>query len=339
MYGDSGFTDETGAGGYAGSSGGDWIGAVIGAGAGLYDSHQNRKASKENTMRTIDANKREAELAYQRQVEMWNMENLYNSPEAQMGRFNKAGLNPHLIYGNGSAASGNSSGFPEYQPARVQYDIQAAKYGAPIASILPTLMAVGSWMQNMRLTEAELKAKQVGMERTETDTERLRQMIDFLVEKNPQILRSGQQQYEIGQYQKDTQMFGRDKARQTLFEMEQKFRNNYGQGLFEDMGSAFQPRGDGKFAPIGGLQKLKFLQEESNTKLKQAQASWADMDITNPQAIMMMVLNGVMGMAGASMRMRAPGKGPQINNARPTGVRRRVHPSRRVASKPKGYYD
>lgn len=37
----------------------------------------------------------------------WKMQNEYNSPQAQMARFKSAGLNPNLIYGQGS--SGNSA--------------------------------------------------------------------------------------------------------------------------------------------------------------------------------------------------------------------------------------
>lgn len=40
--------------------------------------------------------------------ENWEMENLYNSPEAQMQRLKKAGLNPNLVYGNGATAMGGS---------------------------------------------------------------------------------------------------------------------------------------------------------------------------------------------------------------------------------------
>lgn len=307
MYGTSGYADETGGGGYTGSGGTDVIGAVIGAGAGLYDSYQNRKASKLNTIRTINANKAEAELAYQRSLDMWNKQNLYNTPEAQMQRFNQAGLNPHLIYGQGSG--GNAQGFPEYQPAEQRYNIEAAQYGAPIASILPTLMAVGTWMQNMRLTEAELKNKNVGAARTETDTERIRQLIEYLSQKNPQALTEGANKISLFPYQKEAQRFGAQKAYIGMEDMEQSFRAKYGEELYRNM------RHDSASPPgqLGGLIREKFLQEQSATKLKQAQASWADMDITNPQALMMMVLNGVMGMAGASMRMRAPGKGPQVN--------------------------
>jgi len=44
-----------------------------------------------------------------RDRKMWRMQNEYNSPEAQMRRLKKAGLNPHLVYGNAQIV-GNSVG-------------------------------------------------------------------------------------------------------------------------------------------------------------------------------------------------------------------------------------
>lgn len=41
--------------------------------------------------------------------ELWDYQNAYNTPQAQMERFKAAGLNPHLIYGGGSANAGNAS--------------------------------------------------------------------------------------------------------------------------------------------------------------------------------------------------------------------------------------
>lgn len=61
----------------------------------------------------------ENEKAYARSVEMWNMQNQYNSPTAQMSRLRQAGLNPNLVYGSG--VTGNSAGSaPQYQPAKIQ---------------------------------------------------------------------------------------------------------------------------------------------------------------------------------------------------------------------------
>lgn len=41
-------------------------------------------------------------------IDMWNRNNEYNSPINQMNRFNAAGLNPNLIYGQGNAGNSGS---------------------------------------------------------------------------------------------------------------------------------------------------------------------------------------------------------------------------------------
>lgn len=44
-------------------------------------------------------------------LEFWNMQNTYNSPQEQMKRLQAAGLNPNLVYGDG--ATGNVASAPE----------------------------------------------------------------------------------------------------------------------------------------------------------------------------------------------------------------------------------
>ena len=44
--------------------------------------------------------KRRQDLANTQNIEFWNMQNAYNTPKAQMGRLQDAGLNPNLIYGS-----------------------------------------------------------------------------------------------------------------------------------------------------------------------------------------------------------------------------------------------
>lgn len=52
---------------------------------------------------------REAEeRQWKRTVKMWNMNNEYNKPVNQVLRLKEAGLNPALLYGNGSSSTGNS---------------------------------------------------------------------------------------------------------------------------------------------------------------------------------------------------------------------------------------
>jgi hypothetical protein len=52
-------------------------------------------------------------------IQFWNMQNEYNSPQAQMDRLQKAGLNPNLVYDKGNAIqpAGNIS-TPDVQPGQ-----------------------------------------------------------------------------------------------------------------------------------------------------------------------------------------------------------------------------
>ena len=54
-------------------------------------------------------------------LEQWHRQNKYNSPEAQMERLKAAGLNPHLLYGQGvKGATGQADAVPGYdQPGSV----------------------------------------------------------------------------------------------------------------------------------------------------------------------------------------------------------------------------
>lgn len=60
-----------------------------------------------------------AEYQFQKDNEMWDKMNEYNTPQNQMQRFSDAGLNPHLIYGKGT--SGNANQMPQYQRSRTDY--------------------------------------------------------------------------------------------------------------------------------------------------------------------------------------------------------------------------
>lgn len=59
-------------------------------------------------------NKKLQDNAFAHNVEMWNMQNAYNTPSAQMERLQAAGLNPNLVYGNGGATN-TASDYPKYQ--------------------------------------------------------------------------------------------------------------------------------------------------------------------------------------------------------------------------------
>lgn len=73
----------------------------------ISQAHQNKK------------NRQFSENMYNRQKadnrEFWNIQNDYNSPQAQMKRFQDAGLNPHLIYGQGNPGNAGAISTPDVQ--------------------------------------------------------------------------------------------------------------------------------------------------------------------------------------------------------------------------------
>jgi len=84
------------------------------------DSIANVGTSIYNTNKTISANKQMAQYAYEKDLAMWNLQNQYNSPASQMQRYKDAGLNPMLIYSQGS--SGNASQLPKYQAPKQEFN-------------------------------------------------------------------------------------------------------------------------------------------------------------------------------------------------------------------------
>ncbi|AXH77374.1 MAG: DNA pilot protein [Microviridae sp.] len=85
--------------------------------------------------------KRENRLAYERNLEMWNKQNLYNHPSQQMERLKAAGLNPNLVYGNGTSTVAGPG--PTMQPATPN-----------IKTGLDPLGKLGQF-QNLQLTKAQ----------------------------------------------------------------------------------------------------------------------------------------------------------------------------------------
>lgn len=98
-------------------------GAAISAGASMYGVKKHNEAQR-----------RESELAYQRERQSIAEQNAYNSTSAQMARLSAAGLNPNMIYDNGQqAAAGTQEDIPRYQPAEMDNAFEpAANAGASI---------------------------------------------------------------------------------------------------------------------------------------------------------------------------------------------------------------
>lgn len=133
------------------------IGGFVNSIANYQDTMAQARQSRENAIMQYHIQSKLNEDAYKRNLEMWHMQNMYNSPAEQMKRFGEAGLNPHLIYGQGTP--GNAQAPPQYVPPEVGIRFQAPRVGAALTSAIPMLMQIGSWMQSMRAQEVDIQQK------------------------------------------------------------------------------------------------------------------------------------------------------------------------------------
>lgn len=137
--------------------------ALISGGASLLGSAFGAIGSAQATKANNRANLELAKYQYSQNLEQWHRQNEYNSPSAQMQRFKEAGLNPNLIYGQGS--NGNATSSPQFESPR--FDSVAPSYnsiGAGIGS------AIGLY-NNLHLQQKQIEEADARISNYHANTE------------------------------------------------------------------------------------------------------------------------------------------------------------------------
>lgn len=113
------------------------MGSIAAAGVSalgqIYGAKLSSKTQRKAVAAVNKANREMADLAWERNIDMWNRQNVYNSPSEQMKRLEEAGLNPNLIYGS-SANAGNASSAPEYNAPTMQKYSYEGDFGVGAAT-------------------------------------------------------------------------------------------------------------------------------------------------------------------------------------------------------------
>lgn len=97
------------------------IAAAISTGSAIGNIVQQGNMNKAARRFAIDTYNRQRRDA----LSDWTMQNEYNHPSSQMARLRQAGLNPHLVYGNGAVANSQdvrSSNQPSWNPQPPQFE-------------------------------------------------------------------------------------------------------------------------------------------------------------------------------------------------------------------------
>lgn len=132
-------------------------------GAGILSAGSSLLSGAGNVVSTLlanRANRKLAEYSFEQQKQMIAEQNRYNSPAEQIKRYEEAGLNPALIYGNGTSSAGNQSSLAKYEAPT----IQAPNVNVDLAQALAMALQYQETKAKVRLIDEQAYAqKQIGL--------------------------------------------------------------------------------------------------------------------------------------------------------------------------------
>lgn len=174
----------------------------------------NTAANVSSSLIGNSGRRKSQERANEMNLAFWRMQNQYNSPEAQMDRLRKAGLNPNMIYGTSpTSAVGNAGNIAPAKESDV-HDIESPFNNlSAFADLRRTnLQANNLAAQNdVILQESALKGAQTASEgfkakKSEIDLKKARDLYDTSVDAAKENLRQMQARtvgYQLSNYIKD----------------------------------------------------------------------------------------------------------------------------------------
>lgn len=182
-----------------------WLAAGIQSAGGVFGSMIAARANKKAWERQVQTEQAiwERDTKYQEQ---------YNSPQAQMERFKAAGLNPNLIYGQGTPGNVSVTG----TVPRAESYLKGAE---PFIQMTANAFSEGLlFAAELRKKNAEADLINVRREGAELTNEQLSQRIVAFDAQFPELMRKLRRDNEIGEVTKDWQIIGARSANQKLYQ-------------------------------------------------------------------------------------------------------------------------
>lgn len=211
---------------------------VASAGGSMFTSAGNKRAVRQaaienRRMYALQRADAVADRDLQRQWALsdWNTQNEYNSPEAQMGRYRDAGLNPNLVYGEGVAASsGQADALRETNTRSSQSgNTPAARYNMDFGFQQFAQNLLLDEQRNLIRSQANKNNAEAGL--SDTSSDRLRTLLPYDVQTR---------QVDMDRVKKDIERIGSEIALNTaelgtkaqyLIESDARVRKMYNDSL------------------------------------------------------------------------------------------------------------
>lgn len=179
---------------------GPLLAAGIAAGASLAGTGLQIGAAGKMNKKTRNWNNQQIERQREWALQDYHMQNQYNSPAMQMKRLKEAGLNPHLVYGNGADAQGaNMAPPPAAEIGRQEVPDIAGGINNAISAYQDT--TTRALQNNLIKTQNEIAEKEVDLKKSQKAALDLAIVekgldIDFKGKINPYNIQAKQKQIE-----------------------------------------------------------------------------------------------------------------------------------------------
>lgn len=162
------------------------LAAAIAGGSALLGGGVNAWQTGRMNRKSMDFSREMYALQKQDSLNFWNLQNEYNSPQAQMKRFQDAGLSPHLIYGQMSNSSPIST--PDVQSPQFrtpEFGDAISGGGLSFINSIYDLDIKGAQADNLKaqnsviMADAALRAAQLQQVKTGTARDEFQLGLDF----------------------------------------------------------------------------------------------------------------------------------------------------------------
>lgn len=203
------------------------FGPLVNLVGGIFDSSSTNKnidkqiaAQQEENRLNREYNLSLAKMQNQWNIEQWNRENAYNTPEAQMQRYIEAGLNPDLIYGqqNMSAQSPQMTAGAPSSPV----DMTMLAHKKTIGQVLRDSVM---YERGERLADAEIRNKNANSGKSEAETEGILTDNSFKKLLNENAVKLGNLNIQLAGADLDMKPHEKELLRETINKTKQETSN------------------------------------------------------------------------------------------------------------------
>lgn len=193
------------------------------------EAQQGRKQDGINIQRQLDHNEEMTDLNWKRNLQLLDKQNRYNAPTMQMKRLKEAGLNPHLLYGNGTASAGNMTGIGQYQAQTQDIMNQGSGYegtGAAAMQMAGNLNDTIGQYTNSIVSKAQIQ--KINAETSKAEAEALGRQIDNQTQNERNLTSIAATRGTVGKLKSEVKTLktNRKQIRQSIKESQEKIRKS-----------------------------------------------------------------------------------------------------------------